>query len=132
MKYLTLLLVFLTSCSSLKKNSSIDGNWRLIFLKDIDLSKQDGGKDPVIAFYEATHRITGNFGCNTFGGAYQLTSSEIHFSNVFSTKMACPALNVENAFSANLSRVNSYQLAGNELKLYHDNVLSLTFKRSIL
>lgn len=51
-------------------------------------------------------RISGNAGCNSFGGGYHLSGGVMTASQVISTKMACvgPGMDQENAFFAILGQ----------------------------
>jgi heat shock protein HslJ len=80
------ILAILTSCSSVKPD--ISGDWKLVSygdaanptsaLPDIDTSiKFDNGQ------------MSGNVGCNGFGGTYKLSGDRIIFSGIMSTLMFC-------------------------------------------
>lgn len=61
----------------------------------------------------------GNAGCNRFRGeAYSQKPGELRFGPLMSTKMACPALATESAFTAALSQTQAYRLSGDTLRLY--------------
>lgn len=65
--------------------------------------------------------ISGNAGCNNYGGGFQTTDGEISFSGVFQTEMACMdpagAMEQESAYLSLLGEVASYQIQGNFLVL---------------
>jgi heat shock protein HslJ len=89
MKKISLLLIILfilTACST--ASPDIGGEWKLVSygdaanptpaLSNVDTSIQfDSGK------------MSGNVGCNGFGGAYELGGDQITFSGVMSTMMYC-------------------------------------------
>lgn len=57
----------------------------------------------------------GNGGCNVYGGSYSLDGDSITFDGLFSTMMACPALDVEQAFFAALSSATTFALTDDGL-----------------
>jgi heat shock protein HslJ len=62
----------------------------------------------------------GNAGCNRFrGNATSEGADWLFFSPLMSTKMACPALATENAFSQALSQTQHYRISGDTLRLYN-------------
>lgn len=76
-------------------------------------------KEPHFILKVEDNRITGNGGCNGFGGTYQLDEEKnrISFSGMFSTKMACPDMSVEQAFLDVLNRADNYSLNRDTLTL---------------
>ena len=64
-------------------------------------------------------RVSGNDGCNSFSGSYQLDGSKLTFGPLAGTKKACggPAGEVSDKVTAGLARVRAYELAGETLRL---------------
>ncbi|MCC7359071.1 MAG: META domain-containing protein [Anaerolineales bacterium] len=65
-------------------------------------------------------RLSGNGGCNGYGGAYTVNGSALQFSEMMSTLMACAddALTTqESAYFQALGSVASYALSGDTLTL---------------
>lgn len=60
----------------------------------------------------------GNGSCNGFRGSYfSETTSELKFSPLMSTRMACPAIATENGFISALGKANSYEISGDTLRV---------------
>jgi heat shock protein HslJ len=60
----------------------------------------------------------GNGSCNRFRGSYSSeTESELKFSPLMSTRMSCPAIAAENAFTGALNKANSYEISGDTLRV---------------
>jgi len=59
--------------------------------------------------------VGGNGGCNVYGGSYSLDGDAITFEGIFSTMMACPELDVEQAFFNALSSATTFTLSGDRL-----------------
>jgi heat shock protein HslJ len=75
-------------------------------------------KEPHVIFKTAENQVNGNGGCNGFGGQYELKSpNRIKVGNLVSTQMACPALEIENAFTKALQTADNYYVIGDTLVL---------------
>ena len=60
----------------------------------------------------------GNGSCNRFRGSFfSETESELKFSPLMSTRMACPAIKTENGFIRALGKANSYEISGDTLRV---------------
>ena len=60
----------------------------------------------------------GNGSCNRFRGSFfNETASELKFSPLMSTRMACPAIETESGFIRALGRANSYEISGDTLRV---------------
>jgi heat shock protein HslJ len=76
----------------------------------------------VTALFEAG-RVSGNAGCNNYGGQYVVEGDNLTISGVFSTLMFC-AGNIseqESVYLANLQSAGSYNVSGNLLKIMDSN-----------
>ena len=61
----------------------------------------------------------GNGACNRFRGKFFTEQAgELKFSPLLSTRMACPALATETAFTGALQRSQTYRISGDTLRLY--------------
>ena len=61
----------------------------------------------------------GNGGCNRFQSSINSREEgELAFSSLMSTRMACPALPTEAAFTKALEQTRAYRITGNTLWLY--------------
>jgi heat shock protein HslJ len=65
----------------------------------------------------ADGQLSGNAPCNTYSGAYTLEGTTINVSSIVRTKMACPALEQEDAYLTALADVASYTIDGDTLVL---------------
>ena len=60
----------------------------------------------------------GDGSCNRFRGSFfSETASELKFSPLMSTRMACPAIATESSFISALGKANSYQISGDTLQV---------------
>jgi heat shock protein HslJ len=81
-----LFIVVLTACSPAKPN--INGEWKLVSYGDAANSTPAlPNVDASIKFEDG--QMSGNVGCNGFGGAYELSGDQIILSGIMSTLMYC-------------------------------------------
>ena len=116
--------IIIASNQLLKDSTSIlEQYWKLTEVKGKAVSVAPGeGKEPHMILKVLDSRVNGNGGCNGYGGTYTLgAGNKIHFSPIISTKMACNALSVENAFFGVFQSVDQYKVNGDSLVLLHVN-----------
>lgn len=135
MKYLIILLtanLFFLSCSPAKKvtektpDASLkETYWKLSELNGEAYLAQDGAEARIILKSE-NDRVNGLGGCNSFSGTYMLEAqNRIRFSNIASTKKACPALETETEFFRVLDMTDSYLIKGDTLVLFRARMAPL-------
>lgn len=92
----------------------MEGEWYVIQIKDF---VNDTGKNP--SFKVFGNQISGNNGCNNFGGNIQFGDDQkVIFGGLFSTKMFCvETANLETAFMNALSKVEKYENTSDILNL---------------
>ena len=83
---------------------------------------------PVIEIYLEEERIHGNAGCNTINGKVEVEGSNISFSEIITTEMACPG-NLEQRFLAALESIDNYKIEKLRLFLYEDEAERLVFRK---
>ncbi len=80
----------------------------------------------------STSGVSGNGGCNSYGGDFQYDQNSLAISGVVHTMMACldqSLMDQENTFFSALSTASSYQINGNQLQISYDGGV-LTFTAS--
>jgi putative lipoprotein len=103
-KYFALILTIialaaLSSCSAsptpAPATELAGSKWKLA---EINGTAVDASVEATMAF--DTEKVSGKGGCNTYSGSYALTGSQIEFSGLGWTKMACqdPAMSTEFSF----------------------------------
>lgn len=76
-------------------------------------------------------RVAGSSGCNSYGGSYTLTSETIQFSQLFSTKRACPdtvLMEQEARYLMILGSASRYSLADDQLTIVTNGGGRLVFQ----
>jgi heat shock protein HslJ len=88
------------------------------------------GDPPTMEFDSAAHRVSGNGGCNRFGGPYQTSGDSLRFGALISTKRACLSderTAQETALLAALGRTTRFAITGDTLRLLADGQAAAEF-----
>ena len=121
-------LFALSACSTRKATSGThtlsSKTWTLLSAGAVDA----GSSGAYIEFGSNPGEVRGKAGCNGFGGNYTAEGSRLKLEGLMGTKMACPALDVENAFLRALEATERYEIKGDSLLLYQGDNLVATFK----
>lgn len=116
------LLFVVAACSTAPSGQSLNGtNWNLVKLNEQTLP---AGTRPLTLKFETQTEISGNSGCNSYGGSYTVSGSVLAFNKVFSTLMACADQGVndrETAFQRALSKVALFEISNGQLSLKDAN-----------
>ncbi len=113
-----------------KEANNITGKWILEELNGKNIADNEEFKPATLEIDLDENRAKGNAGCNQFSGnAKLMEANQIGFSQVISTKMACPSLKMETEFLKALSDQSlTYSVTDEKLTLANsDN--SLIFKK---
>lgn len=127
----SLSLLFISCCTSKKSISEntvfpkesteiVEKYWKLIEIRGQKVTAENfAAKEPHLILKSADNRVTGNGGCNSFFGTYELQGNinRISFSKIGSTKMACMKPTVENEFLNVLETVDNYTVKNDTLQL---------------
>lgn len=139
MRYLlSLSILVLVSCSSMKKQSKGDTgnnntlagtNWTLSRIPDFTF--ENTRKPVTLSFADTTNRIVGNAGCNNFGGTYTVKGNTIKMEKILSTKMAClPGVETENKVMAAMVNADHFSIEGDKLTLKKGEKVLAEYSRS--
>ncbi|WP_240186907.1 DUF4377 domain-containing protein [Pedobacter nanyangensis] len=99
--------------------------WKLLSINNQTLNNRTA----TMNFDVKKNSISGNTGCNGYGGLVQFTGkNKIAFSNVVSTQMACLDNDIEGEFLKLVSLKNlTYDIADQTFNLYHHQKLVAIF-----
>jgi len=131
--FLFAILLGFAACHSSKKSSkskitTLEGTyWKLIVLGGRPVtSPRDGVKEIFLQIKAEDSTVSGNGGCNGFGGNYRLEEGEkIKFSKLVSTMMACNGMETENAFFKALENADGYYIKKDTLQLNRSKMAPL-------
>jgi heat shock protein HslJ len=112
-----LFILALSACSSAKPD--IGGDWKLVSYGDA-ANPTPALPDVDTSIQFENGQMSGNVGCNGFGGTYELGGDTITFSGIMSTMMFCEETSVQEqgvlgVFSDNTAM--QIQLNGNNLSI---------------
>lgn len=106
------------SCGARGVTHDLEGTrWVLVRLGQEPFVLQEGRAEPYIVLQSGTQQVVGHAGCNRLGGAYRIDGNALEFGELTTTRMACPALETENAFLNALEDVARWRLVDNQLEL---------------
>ena len=114
---ITLVLLALTACSP--ASPDISGEWKLVSYGNAASPMLSiPNVETSIKFEDG--QLSGNVGCNRFGGAYELKGDKINFSRIMSTRMFCEEISVQEQGVLSVISDNLYlqlQLNGDALTI---------------
>ena len=127
------LVIVLWSCSSKETGKDADLRlhdiWALESINSEDFVKNEQTiNHPVIEIYLKKERVHGNAGCNTINGKVKVDGSNIAFSEIITTEMACPG-DLEQRFLTALQNVDNYKIEKLRLFLYEGEERRLVFRK---
>lgn len=95
-----------------------DTHWKLVALGAEPKPTPMDYWNRILVFQRKPARLAGSTGCNRLMGSYKLNGDTISFGRIASTRMACPAPNIEGSFLAALERVRFWKITGRQLELF--------------
>lgn len=107
-------------CGTYMGDYRLNDIWTLRTIDDLTLNAQDFPDGlPTLELEMGKKRLSGFAGCNRYFGTFQLEDHHLIFSEIGSTRMACPpTMNIENKLLEALSGQKlSYTLTGKVLRL---------------
>jgi len=119
-------------CSTKEAGNDVDIRlhdiWALESINGEEFVKDEQINHPVIEIYLEEERVHGNASCNTINGKVKVDGSNITFSKIITTEMACPG-NLEYRFLTALQSVDNYKIEKMRLFLYEDEAERLGFRK---
>jgi heat shock protein HslJ len=99
-----------------KDQNNVEKRWKLIELTGKPVARQKS--EAYFMLKTENNRVTGNGGCNSFSGNYELLEgNRIRFSKVISTMMECENMYIEFGFLKVLETADNYTIKGDTLSL---------------
>ena len=88
------------------------------------------GERPILEIDTKAHRFLVSSGCNSITGRVLFGKDALRFTDVASTRMACPGLEAETAFVTTLQKAVSYTVKDQKLYLFGvDGEILLVFRK---
>lgn len=134
-KNLTILLIVflvLSACATEKADPSVSllGSWKLTSYGPVDAPTPAVADANAELTFKDDGTVTGNSGCNGFGGSYTVDGDQIKFDQIVSTLMACddPRMAQEQAVQNVLMDTAAFKMEGNTLTLTNNDVVLVLAK----
>jgi len=104
--------------------------WKLVELNGKAVAAASRRREPHLLLNSEGKILQGSGGCNTMRGGYQLDGARLRFTQIVTTRMACPDpyMSQESEFLKALEAANSFKLSGDKLELYDDGKLLARFE----
>lgn len=135
---ITVLSLSFLSCKSSKQNSvqnqqDLDGNWEMTYIKSSEksLTILYPEKMPYIRINLKEKNISGNNGCNSFSGAFDIKDNNLDLNKpMTATKRYCEGMG-ETTFMRSLGATKTYSISKDKktLQFISDNETLIRFKR---
>ncbi|WP_280747499.1 META domain-containing protein [Parabacteroides sp. PF5-9] len=112
--------------------ADLDGNWKVTELNEQKLDPEQSRQ--VLQFDILRRHLSGNAGCNRMTGSIEYNEAMpniIKFSQVATTRMACPNMKSENEFLGTLAKVVRFQKT-DEAKPIHSIVFFGTDNKPLM
>src|SRR6188768_2654920 len=116
MKSTFLLITFLTALgigASAQPLHIAGRQWKLVELNGSPVKASNA----YLEFDFDQKRMTGNSGCNRMFGGFEISGRKLAFSNIATTRMACPDMAAETALLTALRSVDRFKQSENTLEL---------------
>ncbi|MBI5662262.1 MAG: META domain-containing protein [Ignavibacterium album] len=106
--------------------------WVMEEMTGVELKKENLMQGlPMFEFHLAEKRFNGHAGCNQIFGEIVLCGDKITFSNIASTKMACPEMTVEQKVLHSLNQnIFTYKIEEMKLTLESESGLKMVFRKA--
>lgn len=104
--------------------------WQLMTIADKALADKLGDKlsERVNIIFDVEDKVSGQAPCNRYFASWQQTDQQLSIDKVGATKMACPYLQEEQQFFAQLAKVDNFEIKQNILLLKQGDEILLSFK----
>ena len=110
--------LLLSACSSATNTPELSGtNWKLVSYGPANAQTPAADGIETSLKFGADGQVSGNLGCNGFGGEYKQDGTRLTFGSMMSTMMACPEpqMSQESLSLAILYGTVEFQLDGDNL-----------------
>lgn len=93
--------------------------WRLVQVGGQPVPVEaDSARRPSMRLLADGRKVQGSAGCNRMMGSYTRDDDALKFGPLMTTRMACPAMETEQAFLKALAATTRYEISGAGLTLY--------------
>ena len=93
-----------------------------------EIKFKERGSEVFITLESDNKKVFGRAGCNRFFGTYEQNESQLTFSGMGATRMACPDMDIETSFFKVLEDTKSFIIKNDKLTLKDNNNVIAVFK----
>lgn len=111
-----------------KKITLTETYWRLSEMNGVKLEDRKDNATPYIYMQQKKNKLLGFTGCNNIGGEFKEDRFNYLGFEASHTEMACPDVTTEEYLLGALKKTNRYNINGDNLLLYFDNLLLAVFE----
>ena len=118
-------LISLQSNPASKPDASLRGTrWKVIAINSNAYKASAGQREAYIRFRNAENNAEGFAGCNSFTGSFEAEFDRIKLGPMAVTAMACiNEMETEQQFLKALEEMNRYDIRGDTMRLYKDEII---------
>jgi heat shock protein HslJ len=104
--------------------------WKLVELNGKPVVATPRRREPHLRLSPEGKTLQGSGGCNAMRGVYQLDGARLRFTQIATTRLACPDpyMGQEGAFLKVLEATDSFKLSGDKLELLGEGKLLARFE----
>lgn len=95
----------------------VEKYWKMTELNGAAIPEGKLDRDVFITFRTQGNRVNGNSGCNNFFGSYEVDGNNMKLSQMGSTMMMCPNIEIENQVNAIFEKINQFSIVEDSLTL---------------
>jgi copper homeostasis protein (lipoprotein) len=108
----------------------LETKWKLTQVKGKPIENPGSmNAEAFLQFKGVNNRVQGHGGCNSFSGEFTLSDNQkISFSDMLSTRMFCPEMQIEQALLDILKQADSYEINEDQLVLKGNSASLATFQ----
>ncbi len=101
-----------------------DSSWQLATYGPAGAETPVSGETPITLVFDSAGQVSGDGGCNSYGGTYQVADNQVSFSQLISTLRACMDDNVtaqEQDYLQALQSSGRFERTDTGLTIWYDN-----------
>ncbi len=119
-----------TGCGEYVPDYRLTGRWELEMVQGNIIHQENGLREtPYLNISPFDKSFDGNAGCNNISGSLAIEGERLFFSNIRTTRMACPSPLEETLVQA-LGRVSRFTIKKNQLVLYQEDQQLAIYNRT--
>lgn len=93
--------------------------WKLVRLGQTPVQAVGNQRQPHLIFAANEPQVSGNGGCNSISGSFELDGEKLRLRHMVSTMMACPSgMEQERRFLRSLEKVARFRISGGRLEMF--------------